>query len=84
MNCTAHRRYFVREGAFGNGAARMGNARWRRLTEERTGRAKSVFHFGVQGSVAKSTHAGIPWLRFIRHAAGLVAGEQLGRRALKS
>jgi len=52
MNCTAHRRYFVREGAFGNGAARMGNARWRRLTEERTGRAKSVFHFDVQGSVA--------------------------------
>ena len=57
---------FVREGAFGNGAARMGNARWRRLSEERTGRAKSVFHFDVQGSVAKSTHAGIPWLRFIR------------------
>jgi hypothetical protein len=57
---------FVRQGACGNGAARMGNARWRRLTEERTGRAKSVFHFDVQGSVAKSTHAGIPWLRFMR------------------
>ncbi len=57
---------FVRDGVFGNGAARMGDARWRRLTEERTGRAKSVFHFDVQGSVAKSTHAGIPWLRFIR------------------
>ena len=57
---------FVREGAFGNGAARTGNARWRRLTEERAGGAKSVFHFDVQGSVAKSTHAGIPWLRFIR------------------
>jgi hypothetical protein len=25
-----------------------------------------VFHFDVQGSVAKSTHSGIPWLRFIR------------------
>jgi hypothetical protein len=50
----------------GNGAARSGNARWRRLTEERAGGAKSVFHFDVQGSVAKSTHAGIPWLRFIR------------------
>jgi len=61
---------FVREGAFGNGAARMGNARWRRLTEERAGGAKSVFHFDVQGSVAKSTHAGIPWLRFIRHRLG--------------
>ena len=57
---------FVRYGAHGNGAARMGNARWRRLTEERTSGAKSVFHFDVQGSVAKSTHAGIPWLRFIR------------------
>ena len=61
---------FVRDGAHGNGAARMGNARWRRLTEERAGGAKSVFHFDVQGSVAKSTHAGIPWLRFIRHRLG--------------
>ena len=61
---------FVREGAFGNGTARMGNARWRRLTEERAGGAKSVFHFDVQGSVAKSTHAGIPWLRFIRQRLG--------------
>lgn len=40
------------------------------LTEERAGRAKSVFHFDVQGSVAKSTHAGIPWLRFIRQRLG--------------
>jgi hypothetical protein len=51
---------FVRDGVVGNGAARMGNARWRRLTEERSGSAKSVFHFDVQGSVAKSTHAGSP------------------------
>jgi hypothetical protein len=61
---------FVREGVMGNGAARTGNARWRRLTEERAGSAKSVFHFDVQGSVAKSTHAGIPWLRFIRQKLG--------------
>jgi hypothetical protein len=61
---------FVREGVLGNGAARTGNARWRRLTEERAGGAKSVFHFDVQGSVAKSTHAGIPWLRFIRQRLG--------------
>jgi hypothetical protein len=61
---------FVRDGIHGNGAARMGNARWRRLTEERAGSAKSVFHFDVQGSVAKSTHAGIPWLRFIRQRLG--------------
>jgi hypothetical protein len=56
---------FVRNGDCGNGAARSGNARWRRLTEQRAG-AKSAFHFDVQGSVAKSTHAGLPWLRYIR------------------
>jgi hypothetical protein len=61
---------FVREGMSGNAAARMGNSRWRRLTEEHAGGAKSVFHFDVPGSVAKSTHAGIPWLRFIRRQAG--------------
>ena len=60
---------FVRDGIAGKGEARKGNSRWRRLTEERAG-AKSVFHFDVQGSVAKSTHSGIPWLRFIRHHVG--------------
>jgi hypothetical protein len=55
----------VRTGRIGNGAARTGHARWRRLSERRAG-AKSVFHFDVQGSVAKSTHAGVPWLRYIR------------------
>jgi hypothetical protein len=29
-----------------------------------------VFLFDVQGSVAKATHAGIPWLRFIRKRLG--------------
>jgi hypothetical protein len=61
---------FVRDRTAGNGAARMGNARWRRLTEERTGGTKSVFDFDVPRSVAKSTHAGIPWLRFIRNRLG--------------
>ncbi len=62
---------FVRDGVRGNGEARTGSPRWRRLTEERGARsAKSVFHFDVQGSVAKSTHAGIPWLRFIRQKLG--------------
>jgi hypothetical protein len=51
---------FVRYGTAGNGSARGGNPRWRRLTEERSPGAKSVFHFDVQGSVAKSTHAGFP------------------------
>ena len=40
------------------------------LTEERAGGAKWVFHSDIQGSVAKSTHAGIPWLRFIRQRLG--------------
>jgi hypothetical protein len=61
---------FVRDGTVGNGGARTGSSRWRRLTEERSGSAKSVFHFDVQGSVAKSTRAGIPWLRFIRQRLG--------------
>jgi hypothetical protein len=60
---------FVRKGICGNGAARFGNTRWRRITEERAG-AKSVFHFDVPGSVAKSTHAGLPWLRYIRQQVG--------------
>lgn len=60
---------FIRDGLSGNGAARMGNSRWRRLCEERC-KAKSVFHFDVQGSVAKSTHAGIPWLRYLRKQLG--------------
>lgn len=57
---------FVRDGLVGNGGVRKGKSRWRRLTEQRAGGAKSVFHFDVPGSAAKSTHAGIPWLRFIR------------------
>jgi hypothetical protein len=61
---------FVREGSVGNGAARCGNPRWRRLTEERARTAKSVFHFDVQGSVAKSTHSGLPWLRYLRQRTG--------------
>jgi hypothetical protein len=41
-----------------------------RLCERWTSSAKSVFQFDVQGSVAKSTHAGIPWLRFLRRERG--------------
>jgi hypothetical protein len=56
---------FVREGVVGDGRSRSGSARWRRLTERGIG-AKSVFHFDVPGAVAKSTHAGLPWLRYLR------------------
>jgi hypothetical protein len=31
--------------------------------------AKSVFQFDARGYVANSTHAGIPWLRYIRQQA---------------
>lgn len=61
---------FIRDGLHGHGAARTGESRWRRLTEKRSRTAKSVFHFDVPGSVAKSTHAGIPWLRFLRRELG--------------
>lgn len=60
---------FVRDALAGNTAARTGDPRWRRATELRARTAKSVFQFNVQGSVAKSTHAGIPWLRYIRQRA---------------
>jgi hypothetical protein len=56
----------IRDGLHGNGAARTGNTRWRRLTDLRSRTAKSPFHFDVQGSVAKSTHSGLPWLRYIK------------------
>lgn len=61
---------FVRDGIVGNGKARSGNPRWRRLTEIRARGAKSVFQFDVQGAVAKSTHAGLPWLRYLRQRVG--------------
>ena len=40
------------------------------MTETRARGAKSVFHFDVAGQVAHSTHAGLPWLRFMRRALG--------------
>ena len=61
---------FIRNGTCGNAEARSGNPHWRRLTEMRAGSAKSVFHFDVPGSVAKSTHAGLPWLRYLRLKVG--------------
>jgi hypothetical protein len=61
---------FVSEGVCGNAAARTGNSHWRRITELRARTAKSVFHFDVQGSVAKSTHSGLPWLRYLRQHLG--------------
>lgn len=56
---------FIREGVDGNGAARTGDSHWRRVCEI-LAHAKSVFHFDVPGSVAKSTFSGLPWLLYLR------------------
>jgi len=45
----------------------MGENTWLRMTERWTATAKSVFLFDVQGSVAKSTFAGLPWLLYLRN-----------------
>ena len=52
---------FVRDGN-----PRRGDPAELRLCEQWTATAKSVFLFDVQGSVAKSTHAGLPWLCWLR------------------
>jgi hypothetical protein len=52
---------FVRDGN-----PRTGASDELRLCEQWTASAKSVFQFDVQGSVAKSTHAGLPWLLWLR------------------
>lgn len=49
---------------------RSGHSREFRLCERWTSSAKSVFQFDMQGSVAKSTHAGLPWLRWLREQCG--------------
>ena len=48
---------------------RVGEASELRLCERWASSANSVFHFDLQGSVAKSTHAGIPWLKRLRDEA---------------
>jgi hypothetical protein len=57
---------FVSDGSRGNGKERMGDPSWLRLTELWTPAAKSVFQFNVQGQVAAATHAGLPWLHYLR------------------
>jgi len=60
----------VRRGACGYHAKRSGESHWRRMADFAARGAKSAFHFDVPGSVAKSTHAGLPWLRHIRCRCG--------------
>lgn len=61
---------FVYVDKFREGNYRTGRNDEFRLTERWTSSTKSVFHFDVQGQVAKSTHAGIPWLYHIRKEVG--------------
>lgn len=49
---------------------RTGAGKELRLTEQWSSSAKSVFQFDMQGSVAKSTHTGIPWLQRIGQEVG--------------
>jgi hypothetical protein len=58
---------FIRKAPSGRGLKRTGERNWLRLTERWTATAKSVFLFDVQGSVAKSTFAGLPWLLYLRN-----------------
>jgi hypothetical protein len=44
-----------------------------RLTDKWTSAAKSVFQLDGQGQVGKSTHTGIPWLRFLRQNRAIQA-----------
>ncbi|MGH9482017.1 MAG: hypothetical protein ACRD1L_07970 [Terriglobales bacterium] len=57
-------------GACGDARKRSGDPRWLRLTEMASrsvgGQPKPVFRFGIPGNVATSTHAGLPWLRWLR------------------
>lgn len=57
---------FLREEPSGSGLKRTGVRSWFRVTETWTPTAKSVFGFGVNGEVATSTHAGLPWLLYLR------------------
>jgi len=57
---------FIREDPSERGLKRTGERSWFRVTETWTPTAKSAFGFGVQGEVATSTHAGLPWLLYLR------------------
>lgn len=66
---------FVREGVLAEDGGpapgmRVGKSNEFRLCDRWTSSVKSVFQFDVQGQVAKSSHAGIPWLKRIRDAVG--------------
>jgi hypothetical protein len=53
----------------GKGSIGEGYSSLKRRTEEGN-KSKSAFHFKVPGQVACSTHAGIPWLNWLRGELG--------------
>ena len=57
---------FIRDSNAEEATKRTGERTWFRITERWTPTAKSVFGFGVNGEVATSTHAGLPWLLYLR------------------
>ena len=61
---------FILNGARGQGAERMGSPRWMRLTDDRCKVARSVFKFEGQGKVAAATHAGLPWILYLKRVLG--------------
>jgi hypothetical protein len=61
---------FGRDNIRGAGTYMEGKPRWRRFAEKRTGSAKLVFHFDVPGTVAKSTHEGLPWFHHLHQHLG--------------
>ena len=60
----------VRELREGN--SRTGQPDELRLTEKWTPEARGVFRFEMRRSIAKATHAGIPWLDYLRQAGDRV------------
>ncbi|HEY0513351.1 MAG TPA: hypothetical protein VGH73_15685 [Thermoanaerobaculia bacterium] len=54
------------------GNARTGDPDEHRLTGQWTAFPKSVFQFDIQDSLAKATHAGLPWLDYLRRAGDRV------------
>jgi hypothetical protein len=55
----------ILEGARGDIWARHGHPSWLRLTEQRLPHRPSLFQFDRPRSIAKATHAGLPWLRLL-------------------
>jgi hypothetical protein len=61
---------FILNGARGQDAERMGSPRWMRPTDERCKAARSVFQFEGQGKVGAATHAGLPWILYLKRQLG--------------